>query len=135
MFKYLLFILLTVFFLACSDDPKSTTCDPVCDDSFQECIEDQCKTKTGFCFNDTECNGDSCNVVTHKCEVSLCNPKCGYWQECNESDKTCRTKESYCDDDKPCLSALKPVCDPTSHVCRQNLQIVIPAVMHLGNTV
>jgi len=118
MFKYLLFILLTIFFLACSDDPKPTTCDPVCDDSFQECVEDQCKTKAGFCFNDTECNGDSCNIVTHKCEVSLCDPKCGYWQECNESDKTCRTKESYCDDDKPCLSALKPVCDPTSHVCK-----------------
>jgi len=73
-----------------------TTCE-----DWQECKEDKCETKEGFCASDEDCNEQICDLTTHTCkdeEVNPCeNIDCSGHGNCSVVDGvgTCNCEDGY----------------------------------------
>jgi hypothetical protein len=82
---------------------------------WQECIQGQCVSMQGRCFDFTECEPwQSCEEHTCVLAEGFCgdNGDCEEWQHCDERHE-CAAKEGFCDTNGDCQNPM--VC--MDHVC------------------
>jgi len=115
---YFFLFLLVFFTISCGSEEgdSDNMCIPSCK-SYQKCENGQCELKENSCARDTDCKDtDTCNLSTHLCELSACNPKCEAWESCDKQTGECLTSAGRCGEDSYCPRPERPVCNNT-HYC------------------
>ncbi len=116
LYFFLFLLVFTVVSCGSEGGTKEKVCSPSCK-FYEECKDGVCTLKENSCRRDTDCaSTDVCNLSTHLCELSACNPKCEGWETCDKDTGECKTSVGRCGEDSFCLRPEKPVCNEM-HYC------------------
>lgn len=125
--KYLLAILLALFYLSCANtNNKSDLCQETTCGSGYECNKDigKCEKIENYCINNTQCKtNERCDKIHKRCivvpDTDLCenHTDCETWEICDFSTKECSPRTNMCNEDRDCINYPFLKCHTSNHQC------------------